>query len=124
MSNRPLVRLGAISAWSLLALALSSCGSSSGLPLTVTSVTGTWQAAPPGPAFGGIPSERVDFTLGDYTYGSTAVVCLVNVRHEGQLVGTDHVTIGSEAGTAAPRGVQESDVVGDQFALTLQWRSV
>ena len=82
------------------------------MPVTVNSVTGTWQAYNPATASGGIPSERVDFTVGDYTYGSTAVVCLVDVRHDGQLVGSVLATIGSEAGTATAVGVQESDVVG------------
>ena len=110
MVKRRLVRFGAIAVFPLLALVLSSCVG--GLPVTITSVTGTWQAAPPGPAFGGVPSERVDFTVGDYTYGSTTLVCLVDVRQDGQLVGSELVTFGSEAGTATLRGVEESDVVG------------
>jgi len=111
MVKRRLVRFGAIAASSLLALMLSSCVG--GLPVTVTSVTGTLQAYNPAIASGGIPSERVDFTVGDYAYGSTSpLVCLIDVYQNDVMVGATLATIGSEAGTATAGGVQESDVVG------------
>ena len=120
MVKRRLVRFGAIAVFPLLALMLSSCVG--GLPVTVTSVTGTLQAYNPAIASGGIPSERVDFTVGDYAYGSTnPLVCLIDVYQNGVMVGTDtrHNRIGSwnRDGWRGPR-------IGcgrDQFAVTLQW---
>jgi hypothetical protein len=105
---RRLVRLGAIGACSLSALALSSCVG--GLPVTVNSVTGTLE--PYNPQFGnqGIPAEQIDFTVGNYT-GSSELVCLIGVRHAGQLVGWTLATFGSRAGTSTSGGVDESVAV-------------
>jgi hypothetical protein len=110
MTKRSLVRLSAMSACPLLALILSSCVG--GLPVTVTSVTGTWEPGNPGTTSGGVPAERVDFTVGGYTYGSpNPLVCLIDVYHKGVMVGSTLATIGSTAGTARAGGVKESDPV-------------
>ena len=108
VAKRRLVRLGAMCACSLSALALTSC--IGGLPVTVTSVTGTLE--PYNPQFGnqGIPAEQVDFTVGDYT-GSTDLICLIGVYHVGQLVGSTIATFGSQGGTSTPGGVDKSVAV-------------
>jgi len=101
--------LGAVSACCLLALALSSC--IGGLPVTVNSVTGTLEPYNPATASSGIPAEQVDFTVSDYIFGSSPLVCLVDVYHSGAFVGTTVATVGSEAGTSVPGGVDESIAV-------------
>jgi hypothetical protein len=93
-----------------LALLLTSCVG--GLPVTVTSVTGILEPGNPGLTSGGIPGERVDFTVSGYTYGSpNPLICLIDVYQNGAMVGTTLATIGSEAGTATAAGVEESDPV-------------
>jgi hypothetical protein len=110
MVNRRLVRFGAIAVLPLLALTLSSCVG--GLPVTVTSVSGILEPTNPGPPGPTQPAERVEFTVSAYTYGSpNPLLCLIDVYHNGTMVGTTLATIGSEAGTATARGFQVSDPV-------------
>ena len=108
LAQRRLVQLGAVSVGCLLAMALSSCVGS--LPVTVNAVTGTLEPYNPATRSSGIPAEQV-FTVGDVTFGSTNLVCLIDVRHDGVMVGTALATIGYRAGTSTPRGVDESVAV-------------
>jgi hypothetical protein len=109
MAMRGAVRLGAISACSLLALALTSCVG--GLTVTVNSVTGALEPYNPATASSGVPAEQVDFTVSDYTSGSSPIVCLIDVYQNGAMVGTTLATFGSGARTSTSGGVQESDAV-------------
>jgi hypothetical protein len=107
--RKGLPRLGLVAGGTLLAMALSSCVG--GLPVTVNSVTGTLEPYNPQTGDQGIPAEQVDFTVGDYTFGSSDLWCLIGVHHDGQLVGSTFVEFGSRTGTPSPGGVEESDPV-------------
>jgi hypothetical protein len=88
-----------------VALALSSC--TGGLAVTVTSVTGTLEPYNPALRSSGVPAEQVDFTVGDYAFGSAGLVCLISVRDAGQLVGSAIVTFGSRGGTPVSGALQQ-----------------
>jgi len=67
------------------------------------------EPANPGIASGGIPAERVDFTVRGYAYGSSnPLTCHIDVYHNGAMVGSTIATIGSAAGTATTGGVKDS----------------
>jgi len=97
---------------SLLATVLSSCDF---LPVTVNSVTGTYEPYNPMLGNEGIPAEEVDFTVGGSPSGE--LVCLVVVLNDsGQRVGSTIMTTGAQSGNAS--SVDESvpvDITGDIF---------
>src|SRR6202035_6026099 len=114
MAKRRLVRLGAVGACSLLALALSSCLSP--VRVTVDSVTGTDAPYTPNPGSDTqhpfVPAELVKFTATDFFTGpSNPLVCTIDVYQAGAKVGTDSVAFGYLAGTETPSGVQYSDLI-------------
>jgi hypothetical protein len=104
--------LGAGFAGPLLAVALSGCDF---LPVTVTSVVGTYEPYNPMLGDEGIPAEQVGFTVGGSPSGE--LVCLVEVFNDsGQRVGSTIMTTGSQNGNDA--SVDESvpvDITGDIF---------
>jgi hypothetical protein len=107
------VRLvGLVAGGSLLAFSLSSCVV---LPVTVNSVTGTYE--PYNPMFGdeGIPAEEVDFTVGGSPSGD--LICLIEVfNNSGQMVGSTVMGTGPQTGNSA--SVEESvpvDITGNIF---------
>ena len=110
----PAVRLGTAGCLAFLGLMLSSCqdNGSGGLPVTVNSVSGTLEPYNPMLSSHPIPAERVNFTVGNYDFGSRSLACQISVRRSGKLIGSTQVTFGSRAGTPSARGVRESDDVG------------
>jgi hypothetical protein len=112
MAKRRLVRLGAIGACSLLALALTSCLSP--VRVTVDSVTGQDAPYNPDPTMPPklVPAELVKFTATDFfTSPSNPLVCTIDVYEAGAMVGTDLVAFGYLAGAPTPSGVQYSDLI-------------
>jgi hypothetical protein len=94
--TRPARFLGLAAGGSLLALALSACMI---FPVTVSSVTGTYEPYNPSLANQGLPAEQVDFTVGGSPSGS--LVCLIEVFSDaGQLLGSTVVTTGPQTGLA------------------------
>jgi hypothetical protein len=94
----------------LIAIAgLTACGqqrsSSAGpLPVTVTSVTGTFTPYNPTLSSGGLPAEEVGFTVGGSPTGP--FLCDVQVRYSGRTVG--HTSISASPPGGNPRTVQEA----------------
>jgi hypothetical protein len=93
-------------------MALSGCDF---LPVTVTSVLGTYEPYNPVLGSEGIPAEEVDFTVGGSPSGE--IVCLVEILNDaGQRVGSTIMTTGPQSGNAA--SVDESiavDITGSIF---------
>lgn len=112
VAKRRLVRLGAIGACSLLALALTGCLSP--VKVTVDSVTGQDAPYNPNPMKPPtlVPAELVRFTAANFFTGpSNPLVCTIDVFQGGATVGTDQVAFGYLAGTTTPSGVQYSDLI-------------